>query len=54
MKMQNCKECGRNADCFKDMCSYCSRLDFAYSQGAITLKTYNKLISEWKCIRNKF
>ena len=48
MGYQKCKECGRYADCFKDMCSYCSRLDFAYTQGAITLETYNKHMEAWK------
>jgi len=48
MEKRKCKECGRNSDCFKGLCSYCSRLDFAYSQGAITLKTYNLYMDDWK------
>ena len=46
--IEKCKECGRNADCYKGLCSYCSRLDFLYSQGFMTLDNYNKLMKEWK------
>jgi len=47
MIKEKCLICGRFADCYKNKCSYCSRLDFTYSQGAITLNTYLKYMSEW-------
>ena len=47
-----CKDCGRNVDCYLGRCSYCSRLDFLYSQGAMTLDNYNKCMKEWST--NKF
>jgi len=43
----NCSICGRSSDCYKNKCSYCSRLDFEYSQGAITINTYFKYMKEW-------
>jgi len=43
-----CVECGRFSDCYKSVCSYCSRLNYGYSQGAITLETYNKYMDAWK------
>ncbi len=42
-----CSVCGRYSDCYKDKCSYCSRLDYLYNQGAMTLEKYNKLMEEW-------
>jgi len=47
MNKEKCLICGRFSDCFKNKCSYCSRLDFEYSQGTITLKTYLKYMKEW-------
>jgi hypothetical protein len=44
---KHCSICKRWADCFKDKCSYCSQLDFLYSQGAMSLNNYNKLMQEW-------
>jgi len=47
MNKTKCLICGRFGDCFKNKCSYCSKLDFTYSQGAITLKTYLKYMEDW-------
>ena len=47
MNKKKCLICGRFSDCFKNKCSYCSRLEFEYSQGAITQKTFLKYMAEW-------
>ena len=44
---KKCSECGRFSDTFKGKCAYCSKLNYLYSQGALTLKTYNKLMGDW-------
>ena len=47
--MVKCKKCGRNytRPLINGKCQRCAIMDYKYSQGAITLDTYNRWAREW-------
>jgi hypothetical protein len=43
-----CEECGRHAEVKHNECPECRKMNYGYSQGAVTLKSYKNWEKNWK------